>query len=79
MSAISVFKYYYYCWDLGSLSSVENSFISWSSTAVSHEAVLFKYYYALSDETVRGRLSVLVLSFTELLVTSRSTHANQQL
>ena len=47
-----------------SLSSVKNSFISWSSTAVSHEAVFFSFFhYALSDETETKRETELFSSF----------------
>ena len=47
-----------------SLSSVKNSFICWSSTAVSHEAVFFPFFhYALSDETETKRKTELFSSF----------------
>ena len=52
-----------------SLSSAKNSLISWSSTAVSHEAVflfvcLFCFFhYALRDETETKRKTELSSSF----------------
>ena len=46
-----------------SLSSAKNSLISWSSTAVSHEAVFFFFHYALSDETETKRKTELSSTF----------------
>ena len=63
------------------LSSVKNSFISWSSTAVSQEVVFLCacFHNALNDETETKRKTVLSSTFLHrILVTSRSAHANQQ-